>query len=182
MQEVFGREALARLKREFPTSDPEFLMTFIRIIHLQHAVPILFDQYFSKMGLSKARFMVLIQLFMRGGEEGLGISEINSVYGVSSATMTGVVDTLEREGYVTRSHSAKDRRRVILKLTKRGQLFMRRFIPVHSSNLHGMMRSFSNEDLTELMRLNARLVKSIEAFLSSDHLKVPGSGPVFDER
>ena len=176
MQESLGEEILERLRREFPTSDTKFLMMFIRVIHLQHAVPILFDQYFSKMGLSKARFMVLIQLFMRGGEKGLGISEISSFYNVSSATMTGVVDTLEKEGYVTRSHSTKDRRRVILKLTKRGQLFMRRFIPVHSSNLRNMMRSFSSGDLENLMQLNERLVESIEGFLSSDRLKVPGTG------
>ena len=176
MQESLGEEILERLRREFPTSDTELLMTFIRVIHLQHAVPILFDQYFSKMGLSKARFMVLIQLYMRGREEDLGISEISSFYGVSSATMTGVVDTLEKEGYVTRSHSTKDRRRVILKLTKQGLLFMRRFIPAHSSNLQSMMRFFSNEDLKNLMRLNERFVESIESFLSSDRLKVPETG------
>ncbi len=176
MRESLGEEVLEKLKREFPYSDTEFLMTFIRVIHLQHAVPILFDQYFSKMGLSKARFMVLIQLFLRGGKGGLGISEINSFYGVSSATMTGIVDTLEREGYVVRTHSREDRRRVILKLTKQGQLFMRRFIPVHSSNLRNMMQSFSNEDLKDLMRLNERLVESIEGFLSSDRLKVPEAG------
>ncbi len=176
MLEKINEKLLANLKREFPTSDTEFLVTFIRVIHFQHAVPSLFDQYFSRMGLSKARFMVLIQLFLRGGEEGLGISEINRFYGVSAATMTGVVDTLEREGYVKRSHSAKDRRRVILRLTKHGELFMRRFIPVHALNLKNMMRSFSREDLTNLMNLNARLVESIESFLSSDRLKIPGEG------
>ncbi|RTZ91492.1 MAG: hypothetical protein DSY91_04980 [Deltaproteobacteria bacterium] len=176
MRELPGEEVLARLRREFPYSDTEIFMTFIRIIHLQHAVPILFDQYFSKMGLSKARFMVLVQLYMRGGKEGLSISEISSFYEVSSATMTGVVDTLEKEGYVTRLHSKMDRRRVILKLTKRGELFMRRFIPVHSSNLRNMMRAFSEEDLKSLMLLNERLVESIEAFLDSDSLKVPGKG------
>jgi len=176
MRESLGEEILERLKREFPYSDTEFLMTFIRVIHFQHAVPILFDQYFSKMGLSKARFMVLIQLYIRADEEGLGISEINTFYSVSSATMTGVIDTLEKEGFVTRTHSKKDRRRIILKLTDQGKMFMRRFIPTHSTNLKNMMRAFSTEDLKRLMQLNAKLVESIEKFLMSDLLKVPDMG------
>ncbi len=175
-REVLEREVLARLKREFPTSDTEFLMTFVRVIHAVHAVPILFEQYFSLMGLSKARFMVLIQLFLRGGDEGLGISEISSLYGVRSATMTGIVDTLEKEGYVVRSHSRKDRRRVILTLTKQGQVFMRRFIPAHSANLQSMMSSFTREDMETLMALNERLVTSIETFLASDRVKFPEVG------
>jgi len=174
MIEVATDEGVAKkLKTAFPEIDTDFLVTFLRAVHYQHALPALFDQYFARMGLSKARFMVLIQLFVRGGVDGLGISELTRLYNVSSATMTGVVDTLEKEGFVERSHSKSDRRRINLRLTKRGRDFMGRFIPVHVENMKSMTEVFEMDDLRSLMRLNARLVTAFEEFMNSDRLKVP---------
>jgi len=164
---------MKKLKGKFPKFDAQFLATLIHVIHFQHAVPALFDQYFAKMGLSRARFMVLIQLFVRDSEDGLGISDLIRLYNVSSATMTGVVDTLEKEGFVTRSHSKSDRRRINLRLTARGQEFMTYFIPIHYTNMKKMMEDFTMEDLQVFMRLNTSLVATIEDFLVSDRLRIP---------
>jgi len=173
MEKVLEEGAVKKLKSEFPEIDTRFLGTLVRVVHFQHAVPALFDQYFAKMGLSKARFMVLVQLFVRGGEGGLGISDLIRLYSVSSATMTGVVDTLEKEGFVARSHSQSDRRKINLNLTARGREFMTCFIPIHYANMKRLMEDFTVEDLQVFMKLNNRLVASIEAFLESDRLRVP---------
>ena len=173
MKEILEEGIAKKMKSEFPEIDTRFLMMLVRVVHFQHAVPALFDQYFVKMGLSKARFMVLIQLFVRGGMAGLGISDIISLYNVSSATMTGVVDTLEKEGFVERSHSKSDRRRINLRLTARGREFMTYFIPIHYANMKRLMEDFTVEDLQVFMQLNDRLVTAIEDFLESDRLRIP---------
>ena len=164
---------MKRLNSLLPELDTGFLETFVRVIHYEHAIPALFDQYFARMGLSKARFMVLIQIFVRGGEKGLGISELTRFYNVRSATLTGVIDTLEKEGLVERSHDRKDRRRINLRLTKEGKDFMLRFIPAHVENMKRMIRGFEEENLHQLLNLNARLVVAIESFLSSDQIQIP---------
>jgi len=47
--------------------------------------------------------------------------------GVSPPTTTGLVDRLERSGYVSRVRDVQDRRNVFVKLTKKGNKFVEKF-------------------------------------------------------
>jgi DNA-binding MarR family transcriptional regulator len=49
--------------------------------------------------------------------------------GVTRATMTGIVDTLERDGLVSREPDPHDRRTVRLQLTQEGQAFVEGMLP-----------------------------------------------------
>ncbi len=173
--ETISREFVNRIRRreakkgEFPAIPDinlEMAFRFIQAIHHFHRVPILMEQYFQKMGLSKARFLVMIQLFVRDDGNGIGISDICRVYDVSSATLTGVADTLEKEGLIRRQHSEKDRRKVNLQLTDAGWTFMRRFLPAHFSNVKKIMEQYSEEEqellATLLDKLSSKLVELVE--------------------
>ena len=62
---------------------------FARTMSIFHHVPILMETYFQKLGLSKGRFLVMIQLLRAPGQEGMSITDIIAFHKVSSATMTG---------------------------------------------------------------------------------------------
>ena len=64
--------------------------------------------------------MVLIQLYVKP-DEGLSIREIRNFHKVQSATMTGIIDTLEREGQIERVSDSTDRRKVIVRITGAGR-------------------------------------------------------------
>jgi DNA-binding MarR family transcriptional regulator len=51
----------------------------------------------------------------------LTVTRLSEIAQVSSPTVTRMLDCLERDGYVERKHSAKDRRTVIVTLTDRGR-------------------------------------------------------------
>jgi DNA-binding MarR family transcriptional regulator len=51
----------------------------------------------------------------------LTVSKLSEIAQLSSPTVTRMLDCLERDGYVERNHSAKDRRAVIVTLTDRGR-------------------------------------------------------------
>ncbi|NQU19011.1 MarR family transcriptional regulator [bacterium] len=57
----------------------------------------------------------------------IGASKVNTLskrLGVSPPTITGIVDRLQRSGYVERFRDTEDRRIVFVKLTKRGHKFV----------------------------------------------------------
>jgi DNA-binding MarR family transcriptional regulator len=54
-------------------------------------------------------------------DDGVSLSEVATACGVSPATATGVVDTLEREGLVTRVRDDVDRRVVRIAITPEGR-------------------------------------------------------------
>ncbi|RLE16628.1 MAG: hypothetical protein DRJ14_08140 [Acidobacteria bacterium] len=176
MERVHRREAMGGKYPGIPELDMKMAMRFIQAIHHFHRVPILMEQYFQKMGLSKARFLVMIQLFIRDEGKGIGISDICQVYNVSSATLTGVADTLEKEGLITRKHSEKDRRKVNLQLTEAGWDFMRRFLPAHFSNVKKIMEQYSVEEQKLLADLLDKLSGKLTELVEDEELTIPEKG------
>lgn len=64
------------------------------------------------------------QYFILGflGQKGeLTMTEIAKKMGHTTAAATGLVDRLERLGHVAREHAAKDRRKILVKITPSGQ-------------------------------------------------------------
>ncbi len=64
-----------------------------------------------------------VQFFLLGHleeDQALTMSEIAKRMGHSTAAATGLVDRLEKLGYVQRSHSKEDRRKVLVQISRKG--------------------------------------------------------------
>ena len=53
-------------------------------------------------------------------KEGCSFSDLNQILHVSAPTVTGIIDRLEKIGYVKRIHSKEDRRVINIELTEKG--------------------------------------------------------------
>lgn len=82
-----------------------------RVIMLHHAVG-------ERMGLSATEHKAA-DILRRFGPMTAG--ELAEQTGLTTGAVTGLVDRLEREGFVKREHDRKDRRRVIIKPIERGK-------------------------------------------------------------
>ena len=80
----------------------------------------------SKSDLTWTAFVVLWIAWIWGSAETRMIAEES---GVSKATLSGVLNTLERRGLLTRSRSAEDGRLVIVVLTPAGTRLIKRLFP-----------------------------------------------------
>ena len=69
------------------------------------------------MSLTPAQFFVLM-LLQEKGQCRLG--DISREFAIAPPTATGIVDRLERDGFVKREHSKEDRRAVNISLTSKG--------------------------------------------------------------
>ncbi|MFI2184207.1 MarR family winged helix-turn-helix transcriptional regulator [Streptomyces sioyaensis] len=69
------------------------------------------------LGLTAPQYSVLAGLWERDGRTA---TQLRERLVMDSATLTGVLDRLERSGFVVRSPDEKDRRLVRLRLTKAG--------------------------------------------------------------
>ena len=65
--------------------------------------------------------------------------------GHSTAAATGLVDRLEKLGYVQRLHAAEDRRKVMVQITRKGLELVTRLRDVIASNISDAMTE-SNGD------------------------------------
>jgi DNA-binding MarR family transcriptional regulator len=78
------------------------------------------DGHHAQHNLSRGRFVLLMQL-IETSEEGLLPSEFAERSGVTRASVTSLLDGLERDGLVTRQPHAVDRRMIVVQITDKGR-------------------------------------------------------------
>jgi len=92
-------------------------------------------------------------------------SEISQAIGDTRTNMTRICDELVTKGLMQRVPNDLDRRRVDLSLTPQGIDLLRDVVPLVRRRVHAVMSEFRSEEKAQLVRLMARLNKSLEAQL-----------------
>ena len=151
----------------FPQMETGTLQSFGSTMLLMHEMLSLIEKYFNAAGISKARFLILVHLFLNKDGGGTSISDIRKSYPISSASMTVVLDTLERENMVERVPNQKDRRKITVRITEKGEEFMLQFIPQHEQYVSAMTKNLSSEELTMLPQLLGKLILGAQDFMQS---------------
>lgn len=107
--------ALMKLANQFPDLDVPSVKTCLAFLHTTAEVYEALDTHFARYGLSMGKFTVLMQL-LQAGKQGLTPSKCAERAGVTRGTITGLLDGLEREGWVRRQPHTVDRRMLTIQL------------------------------------------------------------------
>jgi DNA-binding MarR family transcriptional regulator len=100
----------------------------------------------NKGSVSFAQFFLLGYL---ASEDYLTMTDISKKMGHSTAAATGLVDRLEKLGYVQRLHASDDRRKVMVQITRKGIDLVERMRGDIVKDLAALMESGESNDLTE---------------------------------
>ena len=109
----------------------------------------------SQFGLSWGGFTTLWVLWVWGE---MRTSDLAEECDLSKATLTGVVKTLEKRGFVERTQVAADRRRVTVALTDAGLDTIERLFPRFNLYEGEMVRELSTDEKQELAELLRRVI------------------------
>ena len=120
-----------RVSREYvernPTADPLATELVINVLHTAELLGRQLDQALRPFGLTRGSHNVLQVL---GGATGpLTPTEVSARLTVTSATVTGLLDTLETRGLARRRPHPDDRRSVLVEITKQGRRLLDRLVP-----------------------------------------------------
>lgn len=102
-------------------------------------------------GLSAGARQVLAVLDGEGGS--LSPTVIADRLIITTASMTSLLDTLQRRGLVRRTPDVRDRRRVVVTITAEGSRVIRRLLPEMLALQDEVAAGLSPPDRTELVRL-----------------------------
>ena len=97
-----------------------------------------------EVGISPEQVSLLVAIKYAPG---IGVGELAARERVSAAAMSKHVDRLERDGLVSRTPNASDRRRVGLTLTEEGQRVLRRVRSRRTAWLASRLRGLSPDEL-----------------------------------
>jgi DNA-binding MarR family transcriptional regulator len=101
----------------------------------------------NRGNVSYAQFFLLGYL---ASEQQLTMTDISRKMGHSTAAATGLVDRLEKLGYVQRLHAADDRRKVMVQITSKGQQLVQQLRDNLASNVADVMASANNPAAPEI--------------------------------
>ncbi|MEL7564759.1 MAG: MarR family transcriptional regulator [Dehalobacterium sp.] len=109
-----------------------------------------YDQFFSKWGLSKTKANVLLLLYKN---QSMALWELGEDMLVTRANITGLMDRLERSGLVTREVNSSDRRSLTAKLTLKGKKIVDEIIPLLKEFTEEVMSSLAEDEKRVLIKL-----------------------------
>jgi DNA-binding MarR family transcriptional regulator len=119
LKEVPRYECLQAAAARVPGTDPAICQLFLNILHTGDVVSRGEAEFLARHGLNQARLIVLVLL--DNSENGsMRSSELAEHASVSRATITGLLDTMEKAGLVERHDDPRDRRASCITITSRG--------------------------------------------------------------
>src|ERR1019366_9653183 len=125
-------EAIRARVTRYPEIDPDAVEAFLILMRAGSDVVMAVERYFVRHKMSHAGFSVLM-LLHRQPKVGLNPSDLANRCGVTRATMTGLLDSLQRQKLIRRERDQTDRRTVLVLLNDFG-------IEVLESLLHDYYR------------------------------------------
>jgi DNA-binding MarR family transcriptional regulator len=112
-------------------------------------------------GLSHAALNALAVI--EGNGSPMAAGEVGAHMHITSGTMTSVLDTLERNGYIERLTDPDDRRRVLVDVTPEAQAVLDRLLPEAVQTTTAVMREFDDKELHAFLDTLARIRVAIAA-------------------
>ena len=86
-------------------------------------------------------------LFVLWRKDGISINELTKKTSIGKSTLTGILDGLEKDGYVTRIRSTDDRRKIFVKLTEKSKKLRYKYQKVSEEMTEKFYRGISDEEI-----------------------------------
>ena len=119
-----------------------------------------FDRRVRTLGITRAQWLVLTRLHRHPGASQSELAEMMEVERASAGRM---IDRLEANGWVQRRAERRDRRIKRVHLTREAERVHRRIWRVAEATLEDALRDLSAPEGAQLMRLLARVKKTLIA-------------------
>ncbi|HKG22639.1 MAG TPA: MarR family transcriptional regulator [Blastocatellia bacterium] len=129
-----------KLREPLSGANHEALLNVIRTAAMLQKLS---DRFFSQFKVTDAQFNMLM-ILKDGGEEGLSQQELSERLIVTKSNVVGLVDRLEKAGYLKREANSTDRRCNRVVLTSEGKELVSRVEKVYFKEVDEMMNVLSD--------------------------------------
>ncbi len=88
----------------------------------------IYNRYIGELGMTPQQYHLLKYLWEY---DGVPLKTLAQIHATAKSTITGIVDNLEKNGFVVRERDSKDRRVILVRLTDKGHDIRRRNSQIH---------------------------------------------------
>ncbi len=105
-----------------------------------------------------------LMLLFDAKDHRLSPTELAKRSNVTKATITGLLDGLARDGFVSRRHHTEDKRKISIELTTEGKARHEQFLPGHFSKISAVMENYSDEEKDMFVKMLGDLFERLSVF------------------
>ncbi len=152
-------EVLRRAAQRYPELQTTAIEAFLNIKRVAQEADCDNRDALEPYGLSEGKFYVLVDLFSEDllGHDAPSPSEIADHLGVTRATITGLLDGLERDDFLERHPDSKDRRALTVHMTDKARRFLDEYLPRSCRRFGALMANLSEAECRTLIGLLAKI-------------------------
>jgi DNA-binding MarR family transcriptional regulator len=114
------------------------------IIHLQKS--------FAGSGIDVTPIQVMLLFFLQEND-GLSLTQISQGLMLENPTVTGLIDRLEKSGYVKRSDHPIDRRVYLVHLTEKGNKVAKKALPIVKKLNEEIKKGYSKPEIEDFKKV-----------------------------
>jgi DNA-binding MarR family transcriptional regulator len=151
LKDLPGEKILRKFAERYEEVDTESVIHFLNILRIATELSEALDRFLATHGLLQGRWWVLI-LLMREDDLTSTPSELAEKAGVSRATMSGLINGLLRDGWITRQEDHQDRRSYSVKLSADGQAKLDEVMPDYYLRVKKMMSAIPSQQRAILLK------------------------------
>ena len=137
-----------KLKQPLASDNHEALLSLVRTSSLMQKLS---DRFFSQFGLTDVQFNILM-ILKEPGSQGLSQQELSEHLIVTKSNVVGLIDRLERGGYVKRVSHPSDRRFNQIVLTPKGQKLEAKVEKSYFKEVDKMMNVLSSSEKRSVVK------------------------------
>lgn len=101
---------------------------------------------FSEMEIEVTPIQVMLLFFLQKSD-GSSLTQISQALMLENPTVTGLIDRLEKLGYVKRSDHPNDRRVYLVYLTEKGNIIANRALPIVKELNEEIKKGYSKKEI-----------------------------------
>lgn len=143
---------LALQEQTHPDCEPLLVQAVIWLFRAYSAAMNTQAEELRPLGVSPSAFNVMMALRNTPGHT-LEPRDLSDRLLVSRPSVTGLLDTLQAKGLITRRTHRRDRRRVLVALTPQGHALLEGHFPTHYAEQKALLAALSPDDLATLVTL-----------------------------
>ncbi len=161
LKDIPRYECILDISKQYPELNPVSCEAFLHLLRTGDDLARGAHIYFARNNISNGRFLVLLLLFdcARGEPTPRTPAELADLACCTRATMTGLIDTLERDGMVHRVPDTQDRRMMQVEITEQGRSAIRGLLPDHFRRITHVMSSLTEDECRTLVRLLQKVLE-----------------------
>jgi DNA-binding MarR family transcriptional regulator len=163
-------ECLLKAREKYPSLDPTAGEVFLHLVRTGHDVFAAEGAFLAQHQISQGRFTVLMLLRRSDDHPDLQNTPASLAEGsgVTRATMTGLIDTLEKDGLAVREPDPADRRTIRVRLTNKGRKLLDGILPDYFRHVSSLIAPLSENERKQFVRLLRKIQQALPSGAACD--------------